>query len=530
MTEIMVASFALPDRTIYVSERAGVSAIAWAGGEVIPVVPGLVVDDDLRLTVDENRVETMRLKMVGDPLGLRAGASSGAMPEAMRVEVALWELGTDWDQRETLIQDARASRLSQSLGDGGAITLDVVRDLLSESAQAGEDDTIRDCYRGRLPLLVGADAEYYDQGRHDRMFPIALGVCRGVPLIRWQRGIDADLVLICGHPIPTDPIGVQNNGQSLTSTGRYDEAPVNGIVRNADNSKRRTASWIEGTAGTGTGTGPSWEHEDGTASHYTEALTTDLVHGGAKNARGEVIMGAGMVLEHCLRESRLPVDWQRIAHTIGQLHSWDIGVYIDGRASWMAIIRDRLMPVLPLREQQSDAGIWFSYHEPGRQTPKGTATEGVDMHLTGAIEWDMEITNTVTMRYAYRYGLGDYSKTLTVGPDQSPLCLASASAQTFGPRPLPQPLGTTILHTDSAAIRAGLLLAEANALPRRTFSGILSNAWEGIRPGDTVLVDSASLGGTGILCQVLETPRRKWPGEVVFQTVPRTRQATPVRS
>jgi hypothetical protein len=516
---IVVARFDLPDRTLWIAESA--TAIAWAAGSVISAGGGLVVDEPPRLTIEQDATEAMQLSVVGDPIALRLGTTAGAMPGAMKVEVALWEVGTDWDTRETLIQDARATRVSQSIGDGGAMTLTVTRNLVRESLQSGEDYTIADSYLGRVPLGVGG--EYYDQGKHDKMWPIALGPCL-VPLIRWQRSNSTDWAFIVGHHLPLSDLAVYNDGQLLSAATRYTPVPVNTTVVSPTNNITRRASYIEGLNGKSSLAGPSWENEDGTLSNYTVNLTTYLAHGGDVNSRGEVIIGAGMILEHCLTLSGLKVDWDAMAPALARLQSWDLGVYIDGRAEWMAIIRERLLPILPLREHQSDSGVWYSYHVPWERTPRGTLTEGVDLHFVGEIEWDMEVVNTVVMRFAYRYGLGDYSETVTVGPDQSAICAASASSRAYGPRP-GQPVNSTVIQDRNAAIRAGLVLAEANALPRRTFSAMCS--WSSLRPGDTVKVDSTSLGGTGILCQVMETPRRTWPGVVLFQTVPRTTQATP---
>ena len=519
---LVVARFDLPDRTLWIAERP--TAIEWAGGSVISAHGGLVVKEPPRRTIEMDGSESMQITVVGDPMNLRLGTTSGAMPAAMFVEVALWSSGEDWDTRETLIQDARATSVSQSIGDGGSMTLTITRDLVRESLQVGEDYTIRDSYKGTL--AVGAGAAYYNQGAHDKMWPIALGRCFGVPLIRWQRSYATDWALVTGHHLPASDLVVYNDGQELAAASRYTATPHNTTVASSTNEIYRQAAYIIGTAGTLAGGGASWENEDGTKTNYTTDLTTNLVHGGATNGRGEVILGGGMILEHCLLASGLPVDWDAMAPALAQLQAWDLGVYIDGRAEWMAIIRERLMPVLPLREHQSDSGIWYSYHVPWERTPRGTLTEGADLHFTGAISWDMEIVNTVVMRFAYRYGLGDYSETVTVGPKQSALCAASASVHAYGSRP-GSPLSSTVLQNRNAAIRAGLILAQANALPRRTFSAMVSNLWSSLRPGDTVSVDSTSLGGVGVLCQVMETPRRTWPGEVIFQTVPRTQQATP---
>lgn len=522
MAVLVVARVDLPDRTLWISEVA--MSISWAAGGVIGARAGLRVDEPPRRTIEQDGAESVQITIVGDPLNLRAGTTDRAMPGAMRVEVALWETGTDWDTRETLIQDATASAISQDIGDGGAMVLTVRRDLVSESLQAGEDYTIANSYKFTLP--IGTGAEYYDQGRHDRMWPIALGKCYGVPLIRWQRNIATDFALVTGHHIPESDVVVYNDGQELASAGRYMPAPLNTTVVSTHNGIRRQASYITGLAGKLDASGASWENEDGTVANYTRNLTTNLVHGGLSNGKNEVIIGAGMVLDYCLRQAGLPIDFDNLAPTLARLNGWDVGVYIDGRAEWMSIIRERMMPVLPIREHQSDKGIWFSYHVPWERTPRGTLTEGVDLHFTGSISWDMEVINTVVMRFAYRYGLGDYSETVTVGPDQSALCASSASPQAYGPRP-GQPISSTVLHTRNAAIQAGLVIAQANALPRRTFTAMVSPLWAWLRPGDTLKVDSTSLGGNGILVQVMETPRRTWPGEVVFQTVPRTVQATP---
>jgi len=522
MAVYVVARVDLPDRTLWISEVA--TPIAWAAGGVIGTRGGLRVDDPPRRTIEQDGAESMQITIVGDPLNLRTGTTERAMPGAMRVEVALWESGTDWDARETLIQDATTSAISQDIGDGGAMVLTVRRDLIAESLQAGEDYTIADSYKGTLP--VGTSAEYYDQGRHDRMWPIALGRPFGVPLIRWQRNITTDFALVTGHNLPESPLVVYNDGQELASTGRYTPTPVNTTVVSTQNEIRRQAAYITGTDGTLDTGGASWENEDGTVANYTRNLTTNLVHGGKINGRNEVIIGAGMVLDYCLRQAGLPIDFDNLAPTLARLNGWDIGVYIDGRAEWMSIIRERLMPVLPIREHQSDKGIWFSYHVPWERTPRGTLTEGADLHFTGSVVWDMEVINTVVMRYAYRYGLGDYSEAVTVGPKQSALCAASASPKAYGPRP-GKPVSSTVLHTRNAAIQAGLVMAQANALPRRTFTAMVSPLWSTLRPGDTLKVNSTTLGGDGVLVQVMETPRRTWPGEVVFQTVPRTVQATP---
>ena len=510
----------LPGSEVWVGEVPG--PVTWAASTAgIQVVRGLEIAEAV-LSLEGGR-EAVSLELVGDVLGILDVGPFGA---AAVCEVALLDAGQDWGMRETVISNAKITNLSQSLGGRWSLTIE--KDLERDSALALTEFTIAESYRGSLPPGFFT----YNTGAHDQPWPVAVGRCYGVPLIRWRKSSSRDYAIVAGHPLPAVELTVYDRGNAIPASSRYTQTPVNTTIKPSisyDYPNPLTISYIEGLDGISYSGGPSWENEDGSLSNYCEGITTRLIGGGVRNGRNEVVLGAGMVLEYMLQQSGVAVDWPRMAPAIAALQGWDVGCYIDGRASWLSIVRDRLLPVLPLIEHESDAGIWYSYHVPWQTQPRGTLTAGVDFSPDSDIEWDMEVINTVVLQYAYDYGVEEYTKQVTVGPDQSPICKASSGALAFGVRQAAQPITSTVLHTDSAALLAGRVLAERKAIPRRRFSVMMRSAqWDSLMPGQTVWVSWGLLDADReVLCQVLEVPRRRWPGRVLLETVPRSEQGTP---
>lgn len=508
----------LPGSEVWVGERA--AAVPWTDGIApIQVVRGLGMGEEPVITLDGSSLEAVSVDLVRDVLGLLEIGPYGASAVC---EVALLEDGDDWSKRETVIAGARVVSLSQTLG--GEWSLRLEKDLERDSAMALTAHTIKESYAG---TLFGVRT-YYNTGDHDQPWPTAVGRCYGVPLIRWAYGSSDDLALCTGHHLPAGDVPIFDRGVEFTGS-RSPLTPKNSSISPAsDDLPPQRFSYFEGGSGTSSINGRSWEDEDGSLANYCEGLSVRLAQGGCVNSRGEVVLGAGMVLEHMLRESKIAVDWPRMARTLRLLQGWDIGVYIDGRESWLAIIRDRLLPVLPLIEHESDQGLWYSYHVPWQTQPRGTLVSGRDFSMVSGIEWDMDIVNTVVVKYAYDYSVGEYTKQITTGPDHSPVCSASAGASAFGVRQDSQPLTSTVVHTESAAIMVGRTIAERNAVPRRTFSVLMRSAqWEGLLPGETLFVQDAALGAAPVWCQVMQVPRRRWPGVVLFETIERAQQGTP---
>lgn len=524
-------------RQLMVAERQ--IDIVWAAGTTWQAYGGLVNLRKPTQAVGSEDLTSFRFGFSADDVDLAVLQDDDFVPSAAVVEVfTIWP-DQDYSERKILLKDAQVTQYVYGRGRS-AVAMSAARDDEAVSKDIGDDRDLMFFYGpdfgGDVPS-ADKDNEFTRRDQTGRMWPIALGRCYYVP--GWQDFRDqtpnlykGNLYLV-GHAIPTasgtsKDIGVYQTDATdqMTASGIYDETPqVSTHTYQSDSAYRpgekRQYTFIDGD-GSGTSTEPfppqdNWYH-------------THLVHGGAANSEGETIIGAHMVLEYLLRESGMAIDWPRMNKTLAMLRGIDIGVYIDSQTNILEIIRDRIAQpngVLPIREQQSGEGKWWSYHQGYRLPPVAHLVDGQQIDLVGEIEHMMDVRNQVTVNYGYSYGARRFLRSVVVGADN--YALAAWSQSTFKLRPMDRAIETTLVGTPGMAVTLGRMALANQAMPRRRLQGYLGREFYWLEPGDVVTIESpaAAQGGFNITTTKAEIVERPvaLPGLVVLQTFEQVPQA-----
>jgi hypothetical protein len=513
-------------RQLFLGERQ--ISIPWAAeSSPFQVYGGLTQLASITQGVGSEDLSSMRFGFSADDVTIAVLQDTDFVPSAAVVDCfAIWP-GQDYDDRERLLDDARITKFMYGIGKQ-AVAMEVRRDDEAVCLDIGDDRDQMWWYGSDFGGLAATtyDSEFSRRDQVGRMWPIALGRCYFVPGWQNYKAIGGNLLLV-GHAIPTSASNIydldvyQSGDEAVMSAGGvYDREPqVETHTYQTDSAYRpgeaRKYTYIDGTATSAFPPEDDWYH-------------THLIHGGASNELGETIIGANMVLEHLLRQSGMTIDWSRMARTLSELRGLDIGVYVDSQTNILELIRDRIaMPngPVPIREQNSGKGKWWSYHEGWRRDPVAHLVDGQQIDLVGGVDLDMaSIRNEVTVNYGYSYGTQKYGRALTVGADN--YALASWSQTTYGRRPMDGPISTTIAGTPSTALALGRSALAQVAMPRRTMQGYLSRAYYWLQPGDVVMVESpaARYGVTAVKAEIIERPLAL-PGLVTLKTFEQVPQA-----
>lgn len=169
------------------------------------------------------------------------------------------------------------------------------------------------------------------------------------------------------------------------------------------------------------------------ASHgaYTWVAAT----GGVARADGLSVAtrSAADVLRYLLTQSGLVIDWGRTERALQLLAGWSIGLYVDEEAPAIAIIREQLLPWLPLIELRGGTGTWFGFADPFDLPIEARLVMG--QGLVGRIG-GMEVTDRDAVRnsFSVAYGrdeyLDEFAATVVLDADTDALC--ALSAQLYG--------------------------------------------------------------------------------------------------
>lgn len=541
LERLLVVLLTFPSgRQLMVAERQ--ATIPWADGTPWQAYGGLLNLRSPTLSVGSEDLSDFRFGFSADDVDISVLQDDDFVPAAARVEVfAIWP-DQDYTEREVLLEDARVTSFAYGRGRQ-AIAFACSRDDEANCRDIGDDRDEMFWYGpdfGGLLPTPDKDNEFTRADQVGRMWPIALGRCYYVPGWQDYRNQVPNLykgnLYLVGHAIPTatdtsKDISVYQTGATdpMIASGLFDETPVVTTHTYQADSAYRPGESRKYTQIDGDGSGSSTEPFPPEDNYYH----THLIHGGAPNTEGETIIGAHMVLEHLLRESGMGIDWQRMARTLTMLRGLDIGVYIDIQTNILELIRDRIaMPngPVPIREQQSGQGKWWSYHEGWRLPPVAHLVDGQQIDLTGEVEYKMDVRNQVTVNYGYSYGARRYLRSVVVGADN--FALAAWSQSTFGLRPMDRPVETTLVGTPGMAVTLGRAVLAQQAMPRRRLQGYLGRGFYWLQPGDVVTVESpsAALGGFNIStvkAEVMERPVGL-PGMVVLETFEQVPQARTV--
>lgn len=386
---------------------------------------------------------------------------------ASRCEVALIWPGQVWAQRDVIIGRGNVSGLSLGIGDEETGFVTEALPPATGALIGGRlisDDSLPDQFFTRL------DGRYW---------PVIIGRVYGVPA--YKLGAEAagtSTLGICGHAIA--------DTSSVPSYYEGDEQP-------------KTAFTPAGTVTFVSGTSYSYLLSDSTADFATgtDSWTVDLPLGGIASVQDPraAALGVDGVVARILADSGEVIDFDRMRRCYELLRGREIGVYVDKPTPALTILRDRVMPFLPLIEEVGQGGLWLRYTDIASQPAEIELVEGV--HLIGRrgamrqVSDPDDLCNSFTIEYAYDHAVGAYASSVTVDKTNHPLC--RISEQLYGKRPaatLQCPI------TWDKATAAWMVWTRANrlALPRFATTWVADPSLYWLREGVVVSLTSDTLG------------------------------------
>lgn len=406
----------------------------------------------------------------------------------------IWD-GQSWEDRLVLLSGGTVQGVEWGLA-GEPTSFSLESTPASSSANVG-DDTRDLGTEWPAPLTDDALAEMSDLAGAKHIW--VFGNPDSIPAYKIGEVVVGDnRLILCGHPIPNlggvtvyeDGVLVGSATPAVTNVGGVDYTYV-------DHTSRYRAA--------------------------NGAYTWKATNGGIAAANGSTFaaLGADGVLRKLLSMSGLRVDWRRMEPTLQQLRGWRVGFFVDEQAPAIDIIRDSLLPYLPIVEMNGGDGLWFWYSDPHTAPIEASLILGQGLvGRTASMESsDTEsIRNGFTIRYQKEECSGEYLSTLSLGTQTSALCYYSQ--QLYGVRE-DDVLDCPICWDSTTAIRILVNRASRLCLPRRIVSYQLAPEFYWLSAGMCVLVTDP---GYGIASHrgVISSVRRTGSPEVRIDLVDRT--------
>lgn len=417
---------------------------------------------------------------------------------AARVEVAMLWRGESWEQRVRLLEDGQIQNAQIGLV-GQATTISVETAAPPAGAMIGDEDrTLPDDWVE--PLFDNVPDEMTSlEGCY---FQWVVGRPHRVPGYKVGDVAGNNRLILAGHHFG-------RTGASAQVTVYEDGVSIGAItVVNAD-----------GT------TGPyAYVADAGAFQSADGAYTYRPTYGGmeAANDLAASALNAGDVFEKLLSLSGVLVDWTRTRPALERLRSWDVGVYGDEPAEALAVVRDTLLPHLPLVEMGGGEGVWFAYVDPVNDPVEAELVAGQNLlGRIGRVETsDLgAVRNSFAIEYAFDPFTREYTASLTLGPDTSTLCYLSD--QLYGTR-ADDTIACDITGDAITAMRILQHRAGRLALPRRivTYHAAPEMYW--LRAGMKVELTDEEIGVSGVEGVITRISRGMRPLRVRIELLDRS--------
>lgn len=143
-------------------------------------------------------------------------------------------------------------------------------------------------------------------------------------------------------------------------------------------------------------------------------------HTGGLLQNGQVVRGAGDVIQYVLSFSKYRFDRRRIAGIADDLNTYAIDATIDAQVRPWDWVRSNLIPILPVSVTTGTNGVYFVPWTQTTGNPVTTLDEDSDLSVSFArtIETDtQQINNDLTMEYALDVRTDTYQANLQILPE-----------------------------------------------------------------------------------------------------------------
>lgn len=417
---------------------------------------------------------------------------------AARVEIAMIRGTETWQERTILIGGGQVTALQIGIGNQPtALTVEstppeTAVSVVDESRSMGDDFpslgyTLLD--GARWPVVIGKvyGVPGYKLGEVLVTFNASLGLCghhlapdiQLADLVVYEDGVSVSTAAMT--LLNTTDSGGQIAVLYETSGGEFDISPATG------------AYTVDFTAGAY----PCWRDDSKAASNAAEVL--------------EVLLGL----------SEAAVDWEAMAPCLDYLRDLQIGVYLNDIRDGLTVIRDRLVPMLPIVEDASGTGVFFRFAAPELMPITTTLTYGQDLvgRISGVQYTDPgEVRNRFVVEYAYDSYTGRFASSVVVDGDNNELC--RYSQQLFGVRTA-DTIRASCTWDESTARRIGVHAASRRALPRRVVSYLLDPSLFWLRAGTVVRWTDTEAGMTAQRAVVRSTAPFLNPPTITLESIDR---------
>lgn len=389
---------------------------------------------------------------------------------AATVEIALlWDTET-WGERTILIDGGQVTALELGIGESPSI-------ISVEAGGPATSASIVDAGRS-----VGDDFPTLGYSSLAGVrWPVVVGKVYGVP----------------GYKLGVYP--TTNRALGLAGHALAPDVQVSDILIYEDGvSASMTGVTLSNTTDSGGDVAILLHSAGGVFDSGTGAYTVDFTAGGIANFRrpARAAVTAADVLETLLGLSGERIDWNALEECLYFLRDWTVGVYCNDVRDGLSVIRERLVPVLPIIEDSSARGVFFRYADPTVLPVTRSLTYGQELvgRISGLGYTDLgEIRNRFTVEYAYDSYLGRYLSSLVIDETNNELC--RYSQQLYGVREA-DPIKVDCTWSDETARRIGMQAATRKALPRRVMRYLVEPSLYWLRAGTVVAWSDSDAGLT----------------------------------
>lgn len=450
---VWILTLTLPDgRMLRYGSRA--LTLATDAGEPITYEPLLLAVEDFAEELDLFALDgSLSLAQsaveIATPDDLASLQSDWAhIPHAVAELALVWQ-GQTWERRRTVLGGAlvQGAALGQ---DGEATTLTLEAAAAATSAPIGDDD--RDLGDDWPPPLL-------DDTGIDVMTDVTgakhvwvIGKPESIPAFKVGNVGGQNRLVLCGHALPDlGAVPVYVEGVLVASFTPAVATTVNG-----------TYTYVQSAA--------HFHSADG--SYTWSATSGGIARADASNAATRT---AADILGWCLQHSGLRVDWRRMLRALLKLASWPAGLWVDQETPAIDVIRDRMVPFLPIIEVDSGEGIYFEYIDPHVQDVGPDLVVGQELigraGRMRATDTDA-VRNRFVMAFQRDESAGTYASTVLVDHGNSALCylsqqlLSRPEVRDDGVR-ADEPIECDLFWDATTARRSLLCRASRLALPRR---------------------------------------------------------------